>query len=129
MKTLKGLIALCILITSFTSVYGQDDAALYKRKIDKYRSWERSGSITTLSGTAVAVIGTTLRLVLNESEDELITVSYVVIGAGLATIIPGLIFRSIGKRKTKEYQTKLENLNTSFYKAPNHSGLSLTYTF
>jgi hypothetical protein len=48
---------------------------------------------------------------------------------GVAGIIYGAISYSKGKRKTKEYQIKLDNLRTGFYYTPNQAGLKLTFKF
>jgi len=55
--------------------------------------------------------------------------SAVFIGAGLVSLIPGIIYWSIGKSKTREYKIKLENLKVGAYYIPNQSGLTLTYRF
>lgn len=64
-----------------------------------------------------------------KSDDTIVGASYAIIGVGVATIVNGLIFGGIGKRKTNDYQRKLDDLRTSFYYAPGHSGVVLTYRF
>ena len=61
--------------------------------------------------------------------NTLISAGLVASGLGLSTMVTGLIFRGIGKRKVKEYRIKLEDLRMGFYYTPKSSGFVLTYRF
>ena len=135
MKTLKFMITLCILLCIIFSVSAQDDATLYKIKIDRYQTMQYNSKIVMIYGAAaITTVGLGLRIAAlgypeNKSDDNITTASYVLMGAGVVAVIPGLIFHNIGKRKSKEYQMKLDSIKTGFYYTPEHSGILLTYTF
>ena len=135
MKILKILITLFIFLIVSTSVFSQSDSTLYKVKLDRYQSWQRTGKILTISGAGVMAVGAGLRIYATtyadkgKSDDTIVGASYAIIGIGVATMINGLIFNGIGKRKTKEYQIRLNDVKTGFYYTPEHSGLVLTYRF
>jgi hypothetical protein len=131
---IKLIIALGILLASVVSMHGQADSTFYKVKIDRYQSWQRTGTIVIISGAVVEAAGISLLIgshFLPEgvSDDPYFAAGYVLMVVGLATMVPGFIFHGIGKRKTKEYQIRLNDLRTGFYYTPRHAGFVLTYRF
>ena len=114
---------MCALLTN------AQDSTTYKVKIEKYKALERTGNVFLISGAALAVIGGGLILKNIYVNDEWITVGFVSICAGVVACIPGIIDKSVGKRKTKEYKIRLNDLKTSFYYTPKYSGFRLTYRF
>jgi len=135
MKTLKIFIAVCILSGICSSVYSQADSTICKVKIEQYQSWQKTGKILIFSGAGAVAAGAGLRIYAttyadsNRSDDAIVGASYAIIGVGVVTMINGLIFHGIGKRKTNEYKIKLNDIRTGFYYTPNHSGIVLTYRF
>jgi hypothetical protein len=134
MKTFRILIAVFILSGAVASAYSQADSTFYKVKIDRYQSWKRTGTIVLVSGAVLEAAGAGLLIAgasLPEgvSDDPYFKAGYAIMGVGLATMVPGIIFRGIGKRKTKEYQIRLDDLRTGFYYTPGHSGFVLTFSF
>ena len=128
MGTLKLLIVTSILLGSLTSISAQADSTLYKVKIEQYQRMQRTGTIIAIAGSVVEAVGISMFFMVNQNDDFLIPAS-VVSGVGLATMIPGFILRGNGKRKVSEYKIKLNDVRTSFYYSPRHSGIRLTYRF
>ncbi|MCU0371276.1 MAG: hypothetical protein MUC31_07670 [Bacteroidales bacterium] len=135
MKSAKFLIALSIFSCICLSVYAQADSTVYKLKIEQYQAWQKTGKILAISGAGVAGVGAGLRIYATtyydkgKSDDAIVGASYAIMGIGVAAMINGLIFNGIGKRKTREYRIKLDDLRTQFYYTPEHSGIMLTYRF
>ena len=131
---IKFVIAMAISLASFATIFAQADSTLYKVKIDRYQSWQRSGTIVIISGAVVEAAGIGMLIgsrFLPEgvSDDPYYMTGYVLMGLGVATMVPGFIFHGIGKRKTKEYQIRLNDLRTGLYYTPRHAGFVLTYRF
>jgi len=135
MKILKILAPLFLFLFLSATGFSQADSTIYKIKIDQYQSWQKTGKILTISGAGVVAVGAGLRIYAStyadkgKSDDTIVGASYAIIGIGVATIVNGLIFGGIGKRKSHDYQIKLDDLRTGFYYTPNHAGIMLTYRF
>jgi mannose/fructose/N-acetylgalactosamine-specific phosphotransferase system component IIC len=137
MKTLKILTVLFILF-GYVSVATAQDSTLYKVKLEKFKSWQRSGKIIIISGAAITAIGGGIRVSAamkknnnpDWGDDGMCTASYIVMAAGIATMIPGIIYNRIGTSKAREYQIKLNDLRTGFYYTPDKVvGFSLAFKF
>jgi hypothetical protein len=134
MKKLNYLIALFILIGCSFSGFSQNDSIQYKIKIENYKSLKRTGIIVTITGATIAAAGGVVRILgatlpERESDDAYCTAGYILMGVGVAAMIPGLILHGVGKSKVREYQMRLDNIRTGFYFSPDHSGITLTYNF
>jgi hypothetical protein len=128
MKTSKMLAMLCVFLFSVSFVNAQKDSTTYKIKVEKFQTKEKSGKIMTITG--LSVIGIDLLCSIPMWDNE----AYHYIGASLAgaaviTIIVGSINWSIGKKKVKEYQIKLDDARSGFYISPDQVGLKLTFKF
>jgi len=134
MKVLRIMAAVLVLAGVLDSAYSQADSTIYKIKIEQYQSWQRTGTAVTITGAAVGVAGLGLIAAANfvnmEANDDAVAMAgAVMLGLGITAMVPGLIFRGIGKNKTREYRMKLDDLRAGFYYTPAHSGFVLAYTF
>ena len=125
MKKIVILFTASILLS--VSAPAQNDATSYKVKLEKYKSWKRSGLVITITGAAIAAVGA--GLLISSKDDFFDGPGGPLILIGGATMIPGVIFRSIGKSKSREYQIRLDGLKTGFYYNPSHSGIMIRYRF
>ena len=150
MKTFKILTVLCIFLFSATFTNAQD-STIYRAKLEKYKTKRHNGRIMTIAGIGGIAIasgfglasnsaGNTADQYLKEGNDDkaneyrkksnnLNVASTIFTVAGLALIIPGSINWSIGKKKVKEYQLRLDDAKSGFYFSPNQVGLKLTFKF
>ncbi|MBN1413906.1 MAG: hypothetical protein JW973_02295 [Bacteroidales bacterium] len=137
MKPLK-LFAFFILFFGTVSYTVAQDSTLYKVKIERYKSMQRSGrGLLIAGGTTVAVGAITSGIgwgvVPQENSDDMAyTIGYIGVGvavAGIFLMVPGIILNSVGKNKVREYQIRLNDLRPSFYYTPQHAGFTLTYRF
>ncbi len=93
---------------------------MVKIKYEKFKSWKKSGKILTLTGGALAVVGTGLIVWMVTAEDTGIegdvpmVLGSIACGGGTLMLIPGAIYWGIGNSKTREYQLRLENLKQAF---------------
>jgi drug/metabolite transporter (DMT)-like permease len=138
MKTTGTLFLVAILLMCSSLAYAQQDSTIYKIKLEKYKSWNKTGSILTYGGAALLVVGAALTIggfhldntrEVDGNEDSYIISGYVCMGAGLVSLIPGIIYKSIGKSKTREYQMRLDGLKSGIYYGPNQVGLKLAFKF
>jgi hypothetical protein len=117
-----------------TLVVNAQDSTLYKIKLEKFKSKEHGGKITTIVGGSAVVLGIIVgvvgeSLLEGETRDAVFPIGFGVAGAGLIAIIPGSINWSIGKKKVKEYQIRLDDARSGFYISPDHAGLKLVFKF
>lgn len=139
MKTLLRFVLTAVLMVHAITVSAQKELE-YQIKIERYKAMAHTGKVLTTVGIPMTAIGT-ISFVAGEfyydfddrstwdTSDALIYSGAAVGGLGVISLVNGIIFRSIGKRKTGEYQMRLDNLKVGSYCTPNHSGFTLTYSF
>lgn len=142
MKKIALLLVLAAVIAS-SSVFGQTDQySLYKRKIETYSKTKNAGTVLIIAGVITTAIGTaTLVSYLKDlddddgyyDDDDMYTSEYYIgvygTGIGLDMIIGGVVLNTIGSRKVRQYQSKLNNLSAGIRWSPDAKGFSLTYKF
>lgn len=131
---------LCVIV-SHVSWAQQSHAELYQQKVYSYTKMKKTGIGLTIGGIASTVIGVAL---VSSAEWETTTDQYgttttsddprafgglLLIGGGISVSVPGIILTSIGSKKSKEYQRKLERLDLGINYKPNNKGVMLTYRF
>jgi hypothetical protein len=141
MKKLTTLLLALMFLSLTFPVNAQQDTVMLKIKYEKFKSWKKTGKILTLTGGALAVIGTGLIVWMVTADDTGIegdapmVLSSVACGGGTLILIPGAIYWGIGNSKTREYKLRLENIGTGFFYnpgtiyAPNSAGIVLAYRF
>jgi len=139
MKTL--IVTLLFAVISTCLVKGQtDERQLYKRKIATYSKTKNTGSILLFSGLISSVVGIALvaSAVNGDEKDAFgepvvdetqIQIGTYAMGFGVDMIIGGVILKSVGNRKVKQYQQKLNNLSAGIRINPEAKGFALVYRF
>lgn len=135
------ILAFLGLITFQFSWSQQNNAALYQQKVESYKKMKNTGIGLTIGGIASTMIGIAL---VSSAEWETTSTEYgtnttssdpaafgglLLIGGGVSVSIPGIILTSIGGKKSKEYQSKLERLDVGINYQPTNKGLILSYRF
>ncbi len=141
---MRKMILLFILTAVIASngLFGQTDQyALYQRKIETYSKTKNVGTVLIITGVITTAIGVgTLVSYLNDldkdgydDDDDMYTPEYYLgvygTGIGVDMIIGGVVLNTIGSRKVKQYQSKLNNLSAGIRWSPDAKGFSLTYKF
>jgi hypothetical protein len=152
MKPTIKLLSVLILLMCTLFVNAQKDSTTYKIKLEKFQHKERNGKIMTITGAPLTAVGGVLCILgvsfynkNNNQPDtgegrnkamkygiksEICFITGGIIGAlGVFSLVPGAINWSVGKKKVKEYQLKLDNARSGFYYGPNQVGLKLTFKF
>jgi len=141
MKKLIITFLTLIFMSGFFSASAQQDTVMLKIKYEKFKSWKKTGKILTLTGGALAVVGTGLIVWAVTADDpgiegdSFMVLSSIACGGGTLMLIPGAIYWGIGNSKTREYKLRLENMGTGVYYqpktiyAPQSAGIVLAYRF
>lgn len=140
MKKFFIMIVTCTVLgtISFNAIAQQKiDSTTVKVKLEKFQKKEHTGKIMTLIGIPAIVIGAGLIYAgFNTSYAEhpdrqtALKVSGILLEpVGIIMIIPGAINWSVGKKKVKEYQIRLDDYRSGFYYGPNQAGLKLAFKF
>ena len=139
----KTIVIVCLLLLVTFRMYAQVDSekALYLTKVEKYRKMKNAGSALTVVGGIMLVTGV---VILANSTIETIdygngvtetnTTGHPVTGVlvafgGAASLGAGIPLWTIGSRKQKQYENRLQGLSARFNVNPQSSGLTLTYRF
>lgn len=115
--------------------------ALYERKVASYTKMKRVGTSLGLAGGVLTVSGIALVSSANwethtyngntsttTTDSEGITgLLMLVVGVPLA--VTGIVLGTIGARKTKSYQERLNKLSFNLDCSPNKTGVAFTYRF
>jgi hypothetical protein len=133
------LLSLVVMLTIHFQVMGQtDQSLLYQKKIQSYTKTKNAGLALLITGIGVTVAGSALLVselsnLSGDGSSDIYTTRYYVglYGAsfGLDMIIGGIILNTIGSRKVKQYQTKLNNLSAGVTYTPGLKGVTLIYRF
>jgi hypothetical protein len=145
MKTLFLIVA-CIVCIQLTGLAQQDSLTLNgmcQSKIVGFTKMKNTGSQLTIMGATLTIAGIVL---VSSSEWKEETNNYngqtnyttndpsalfgmVFIAAGVESLIAGIIVRSIGSSKVKQYKRKLGWLSLKTNCSSEIKGLTLTYNF
>lgn len=139
--TIKTLSILLLLLCTLSAI--AQDSTLYKVKLEKFQTKARNGKIVTLVGTGSIVVGAIGFFIGNVSvttptgsgsmtgprSEALLYVGGGLCAAGLIAIIPGSINWSVGKKKVREYQIRLDDLRSGIYYGPGQAGFKLAFKF
>ena len=142
MKTTIKILSVLLLLMCTLSTIAQD-STLYKVKLEKFQTKARNGKIVTLVGTGAIVVGVIGFFIGNVSvttpngsgsmtgprSDALLYAGGGLAFAGTIATIPGIINWSVGKKKVKEYQIRLDDLRSGFYYGPSQVGFKLAFKF
>jgi hypothetical protein len=141
---MKKYFIFCILtlITVNIPLSGQSDLQLrYQKKVSHYNQMKRMGGSLIICGSVFTVTGTILtirggnRLSSDDYSDPVIKdivgleVGIVFLALGIAMDASGITLNIIGNQKSKQYQSKLNNLKMGVICNPNMQGISLVYRF
>lgn len=142
MKKIALLFVLAAFIASSSLIGQTDQHALYKRKIETYSKTKNAGTVLIIAGTITTAIGVgSLVSYLSDLDDDdgyyddsdMYTPEYYLgvygTGIGVDMIIGGVVLHTIGSRKVRQYQSKLNNLSAGIRWSPEAKGFSLTYKF
>jgi hypothetical protein len=131
MKTFKILAMLCIFLFSMSFVNAQQDSTTYKVKLEKFKAKEHNGKITTIIGVSFFGAGCLCAIptLTGNDADFYHYLGASLAGVGVITTIVGSTNWSVGKKKAKEYQIRLDDARSGIYFSPNQVGLKLTFKF
>ena len=142
MKIVTRVLVVSLIMINEFAVIAQDSAD-YQSELEKYLKMQRTGRTLVIVGASgIAVSGVWFlcwrhNYLENWSFDDLFLeskgfglVGSMVLG-GISTVVcvSGLIVNNKGKRKSADYQSKLNSLKIEPYYTPNHAGFTLTYRF
>lgn len=120
---------------------------LYQRKVEKFSHLRNAGWTMTGFGAGLVVTGTVLLATLpsdywyddsyyygegynNDPSDDAKAIGGIIsLGLGIGLLAGGITMGSIGSRKVKQYQGKLNNVHIGVICTPKRQGLMLTYRF
>jgi len=131
MKNLIIQIALVIALGSISfnaAAQQRIDSTTAKIKLEKLQIKVQNSKTATYVGLGTIVSGGTLS-VISDSNRIIRYVGAVFVGAGVITALVSGINWSVGKRKVKEYQIRLEDARTGFYYYPKSIGVTLAFKF
>lgn len=136
-----NIVTVMLFITFINHAQGQtDERQRYKSKIATYSKTKNTGSILLFSGLISSVVGIAFvasSLSGNEKDvygepviDETqLKIGTYAMGFGVDLIIGGVILKSVGNRKVKQYQEKLNNLSAGIRINPEVKGFAMVYRF
>lgn len=145
MKT--AILILAIIILQLDFIIAQDEILKdkYQSKIEGYTKMKNTGSTLTILGAATTIAGTILFVngINKMSSDEYdpygsdpntegdaeFVLGFILIDVGLPCFITGIVLNSVGARKSKEYNQKLNNLSLGFKYRSENKGVTLVYRF
>ena len=142
MKIVTRVLVVSLLMINAVTVIAQNSID-YQSEFERYLKMQRTGKTLAIVGASGIVVSGAWFLCVrhnileNWSFDDLFLesrglglVGSMVLG-GISTVVcvSGLIVNSKGKRKSAEYQSKIDNLKIVLYYTPNHAGIALTYRF
>jgi hypothetical protein len=121
-------------------------AVFYQTKIDRYTKLKRTGTTLGIAGGAMALFGVVLvantdwqvKEVDNgyggtttniNASDASGLVGVVLLVAGTAMGITGIVLGTSGARNAEKYERKLKTLSLNMISKPQNTGLLLTYRF
>jgi hypothetical protein len=140
MKYLKYLVTISLLMICATKISGQT-AEFYQNRIDHFKTQRVIGTVLIFSSVPMDILGV-YYFVQSEkdynsddpwggffqgSEEFFLGCLFVVVGIGM--LAGGIVMTTIGNKKIRQYQEKLNGMHVSLYCTPKHAGLTLTYRF
>jgi hypothetical protein len=142
---MKRIIAFSVLaLFCFSSMMAQvkmPDNAFYQHKVERYTKLKKTGTSLGLAGGALTAMG--IALVSNAkwttstdawgnettTTDTSGAFGIITISVGVPMAVTGIVLHSIGSRKAKYYQSKLENVSLGIIHTPQQKGISLAIKF
>jgi len=139
---MKPPILICLLLLISSGVYAQQnrDKLFYFEKMEKYRRMKNTGSVLTVTGGAVFIIGiataanssttttyngyTTQTYTTGHPEQAAFEVLF-----GMAALGAGIPLWTVGAHSQHKYERALESLSLQPYSAPQQRGITLCYRF
>jgi hypothetical protein len=143
----RNLILLTLALMMAVPVFSQQDPQkLYMRKVASFTRMKNAGWTMTGVGSGCVVAGTILLATLpsgywstdytygyyedyDESDDLQAAGGIIGICLGVGLLAGGITMGSIGSRKVRSYQQKLNNLSIGMICTPKTQGLTLTFRF
>ena len=142
MKNLFVATLLLVISTASFAQLKQNEQAQYQSKVQSYTKMKRTGSTLAIVGAGVSVVSTILVASADweETEDYNGQTQYnttdgsgalgivgLVIGVPMA--VTGIILNSVGNRKLKYYQEKLDNVKLTSFHQGQQNGITLAISF
>ncbi len=142
MKNLFVATLLLVISTASFAQLKQNEQAQYQSKVQSYTKMKRTGSTLAIVGAGVSVVSTILVASADweETEDYNGQTQYnttdgsgalgivgLVIGVPMA--VTGIILNSVGNRKLKYYQEKLDNVKLTSFHQGQQNGITLAIRF
>lgn len=141
---LNKTIILLMLVCFTTSAFAQFDRnyAIYERKVETYTKLKKTGTALTVAGAALTVGGLVLissadwetqtgpagQTQTTSSDSEGIA-GVLMLVAGIPITVTGAILGTIGAKKSRQYQEKLQRLSLNVKYNQHYKGLVLAYRF
>ena len=142
MKNLFVATLLLVISTASFAQLKQNEQAQYQSKVQSYTKMKRTGSTLAIVGAGVSVVSTILVASADweETEDYNGQTQYnttdgsgalgivgLVIGVPMA--VTGIILNSVGNRKLKYYQEKMDNVKLTSFHQGQQNGITLAISF
>jgi hypothetical protein len=138
----KSLFIIIFAVITAIPCLSQDYEHLYQRKVQTYKRMENAGWTMTGVGGGCGLLGGILIATLPDGYwnydyyddydpdyDVQAAAGFTLICLGVGLMAGGITMGSIGSRKVKSYQRKLDNLSIGLMSTPKAQGLTLTYRF
>jgi len=144
----KNVILLIFTLIFIVPVSAQvDNQHLYERKVESFTRLRNAGWTMTGFGGGLLITGTILVASLpgdywydeydtyysgdeyEPGDDVRAFAGVISIGLGVGLLAGGITMGSIGSRKVRQYQSKLDNLSIGMICTPKVQGLTLVYRF
>lgn len=133
---MKLLLLLSFFLFTVISSFAQHDPdkLFYFAKAEKYRRMKNTGTVLTVAGSILTVVGVVTLLNHAEplsgtgDEDEILAgaAAYLI---GLGSLGAGIPLWIVGAHNERKYNRKLEDISVKLIVAPQRSGLTFTYRF
>jgi len=121
-------------------IHGQT-AEFYQKKIDHFKTQRIIGTVFIVSSVPTAAVGV-YYLAKADKDDQSddpwggfwtgandFFLGCIFVGAGAGLLAGGIVMTTIGNKKIRLYQEKLDGLSINPYFTPRQAGLTLTYRF
>ena len=140
MKTLLHFVTLLILMMHVIGINGQT-AEFYQKKIDHFKTQRIVGTVFIVSSVPAFALSVYYFAKADkdyESDDPWggfwtgsteFFLGCLFVGTGAGLLAGGIVMTTIGNKKIRFYQEKLDGLSINPYCTPRQAGLTLTYRF
>jgi hypothetical protein len=140
MKDFRYIVTMSLLMIHVIGINGQT-AEFYQKKIDHFKTQRIVGTVFIVSFVPTTAVGIYYFVKADRayaSDDpwggfwtgsDYFIPGCLFVGAGAGLLAGGIVMTTIGNKKIRFYQEKLDGLSIHPYITPRQAGLTLTYRF